>query len=258
MRLRPHESDPKLTIATYPDGKEAQKVATQLAPFYKKIPYRFGIVEAVDIRKDDSVTVLDDGQIEMTHRTTRLARFLGQLSRETASRLNYQPKELSSYTKEQQHLADTINQYLSDRTTAIPTRPETTEPELTPQELARAEAFKKIKQPYEKTFTASVVASLYGVTSVASGRVVESFSVNPNIPDHVNETVRQIGNDLTYAGVASAALGLVVALGIIKGEIRSEKSFDAGWNEANSRLDPNGQVEAPLQAELLQAQEPLQ
>jgi len=258
MDLRPHETDPKLTVATYQDEEEAQRVAVELTPLYKKIPYSLGISNGVDIHKDGSLTVLDDGRIEMAHRTSRLARFAGRLTRQSASHLNYQPEGLSSYAKETQALNDKINQYISNRTMSVPTRPEWVKPVPTPSELARTEAFKEIKQPYERTFRAGFYGFISGSFAAMAGRVVEAFAVNPNTPDHVNETVRQIANDMSYGGVAVAGLGLVTSIGIAKGWMRDERNFDTGWNEASHRLDPDGQIETSLHTEIPQVESPIQ
>lgn len=244
MDLRAHDNDPKLTVATYQNQEEATKVATAVAPFHKRILTNLGFVEGIDIHKDPSLTVLDDGQMEMTHRTARLAKFAGKLAKSTATRLNYRPSEVSGYTKEQQALEDTISQYLSDRVMSLPTYEEEPKPDPTPNEVARKEAFEKIKQPHERILSAGIISVLGGAVVGIAGRFTEAFAVNPNIPDHVNETVRQVGNDMSYAGVAAAVLGIISTVAVGSGRMRNQQGFEAGWNEATNRLDPDGLLEA--------------
>lgn len=257
MDLRPHEADAEFTIATYKDEEEAVPIAEALAPLHQRVLAYLGLRD-IDVQSDPTLTVLDDGRIELAHETTRLARFAGKVAKQSASRL---PRRKTVYESEKanQDLADTINRYISSRTMSLPTPPvRPPNPEPTPNELARSEAFKKIKQPHERIFSGSALALFGGGVVAGAGRIVEVFSVNPSIPHHVNETVRQIGNDMSYAGVAGSALGLVITHVIVNGRIRNEQGFEAGWNEAVNRLDPDGQVEASLNTELSQVQSPTQ
>jgi hypothetical protein len=252
MDLRQHETNPKLTIATHEDQAEAAEVALAVAPFYKKPLYYLGLYDGIKLNKDPSLTILDDGRIELEYKTKRLARFAGQLIKESASHLAYRPEEVYAQEKKTQALSDTITHYLSGKTMSLPTYQARVEPEPTPNELARTEAYKKLETSKTSYFGASALAMVGGLSVAGVGRIVEVLSVNPNIPDHVNETVRQIGNDISYGGLASAGIGLAISAGIIRGLVRNERNFDAGWREATNRLDPDSRIEASLQTELQQ------
>lgn len=254
MQLRPHESDPKLTVATYDNRDQAEDVALETAPVLKKYLYTYGLIKRSRIREISDFTVLDDGQVEVTHDTKRLVRYAGYLARQSAELLSSEPEEVSSYAKSDQTLADTVNQYLTQRTLAIPTRPPYVKPEPTSSEKARYEAFSQRGLKNRKLFAASVLGLTAGIITGVSGRFVEAFSVNPNTPNHINEAVRQIGNDMSFAGLAVGGLSIIVGWDIIMRHGREETGFYAGWQAANNRLDPDGQIEASIQ-QLPEAQE---
>jgi len=143
MDLRPHDTDPKLTVATYKDEDEAYIPAEDLAPLRHRPLIYLGLLDA-NIHENPSLTVLDDGQIEMVHKTARLARFAGRVTRSAGWRLANHSKSVFEGEKKRQAMADTINQYLSDEVMSMPTNPPYVKPEPTPSEKARDEAFKKL------------------------------------------------------------------------------------------------------------------
>jgi hypothetical protein len=256
MDLRPHEAGPKFTVATYRDENEADLLAEFMAPLKAKPLIYLGL-RNVDIHSDPSYSELPDGRIESTHKTKRLARFAGRVTRQASQRVVDSSEHVFHYEKERLDIADTINKYISDKTMSIPTWEPEPRPEPIPSKLAADEAFKKIKQPWETTLGVSILATGVGIFATAAGRIVEMVGDPVSAQEKVNETLRHIGNDMSYSGVAVAAATGFVAIGIAKGRLRNEQGFNSGWNEASMRLDPEGDIESSLQQQIEQTQEPI-
>jgi len=248
MQFRSHDTDPKLTIATYQDDAEAQKVFDEVYPDNprERLLLFLGLTVGIEVSNDPNFTRLDDGRIEMIHRTKRLARFAGRVTKESTLRLDHQPAELYAGYKDRQVLGNAIIKYITDRTEAIPTQPKYVPKEPTPVEKARTEEFNTIRQPFRKTLMTGLFAFLGGAAVAVSGRFVEVFS-NTSLDDHINETVRRIGNDMSIGGVAILGLGTALTIGIFRGHERNAQGFNDGWAAAERRLDPDGLIEASIE-----------
>jgi hypothetical protein len=116
--------------------------------------------------------------------------------------------------------------------------------------LAGREAFDSSAFSKARYLGTSALTSLVGFGLAGAGRVVEAVAPRTQPQEHVNEIVRQIGNDMSYVGVAGGGIGLATTVGIARGWLGRMRSFDAGWDEATKRLDPVGQIEDSLRTEL--------